>query len=114
MADGGGRIQIDTRELSPTEFSEIGSSVKKSGVFVFKPNVEKLTEEEKKVIEGYGNTSDFGKGKKSKAQVFRHVLYRVYEQDKEGFKTQEEHYNHYMDTIISHFKNKLEKPLTSN
>ena len=110
MADGGGRIQLDTRELTPEEFSQVGSVNKKSGVMVFKPDVEKLSDEELEAIKAHEGTTGLGdKKKKSKSQVFRAVLYRLYEQEPEGFGTAQLHYEHYMDTIIDHFKKKLDK-----
>ena len=37
MADGSGRVTLDTQELTPNQFAEIGKINKKQGVFVFKP-----------------------------------------------------------------------------
>lgn len=109
MADGGGRIQLDTRELTPEEFSQVGSVNKKSGVMVFKPDVEKLSDEELEAIKAHEGTTGLGdKKKKSKSQVFRAVLYRLYEQDDEGFSDEKAHYDHHMDQIINHFKKKLD------
>lgn len=45
---------------------------------------------------------------KSKSQQFRAVLFRLWEQESEGFETADKHYDSKMQTLIDHFKNKLE------
>lgn len=109
LADGSGRLQFDTRELTPDEFKEVGSINKKVGVLTFHPGRQELSEKEKDAIKEVNVGGALGdRKKKSKSQVLRQVLYRMWEKDDEGFKTQEDHYDHYLDQIIDHFKDKLE------
>ncbi|MCK5015697.1 MAG: hypothetical protein KAS32_01380 [Candidatus Peribacteraceae bacterium] len=107
MADGGTRIQMDTGELTPEVFAEIGKANKKMGAFVFKPDTESLSEEQLKEIKSY-DVSGLGDKKKSKSQRLRAVLFRMYEQDNEGFIESQDHYDYYLNTIINHFKKKLD------
>jgi len=51
--------------------------------------------------------ADFELEKKSNGQRLRNVLYKLYEQDKEGFLTFTKYYDHQMERLINHFKNKL-------
>jgi hypothetical protein len=46
--------------------------------------------------------------KKTKSQQLRAVLYRYWEQDKQGYESSDEHYNMMMDKYINHIKDKLE------
>lgn len=48
------------------------------------------------------------KEQRTKAQRLRAVLYRMWEQNNEGFKTSEQHYDYYMDKFINHAKGKLD------
>lgn len=110
LADGSGRLQFDTRELTPDEFREVGSINKKVGVLTFHPGREGLTEKELDAIKEVNLGGALGdRKKKSRSQVLRQILYRLWQQDNEGFKTQEEHYDFYLTQIIDHFKGKLEE-----
>lgn len=111
MADGGGRLQFDTPELSPEEFSEVGSVNKKSGIIVFKADVDKMTDEELDAIKNTEVNHGRGLGdkkKKSKSQVLRSVLYKNWEQDPEDFKTFDEYYNFHLDYLIEHYKKQID------
>lgn len=44
---------------------------------------------------------------KSPSKRMRNVLYRLWEQDKQGYEDPELHYRFQMEKIITHFKNKL-------
>ena len=44
---------------------------------------------------------------KSEAQMLRAVIYLNWKQNNEGFEDSEDHYKHTMQTIRTHFKNKL-------
>ena len=46
--------------------------------------------------------------KKTKSQQLRAVLYRIWEQDKQGYDKSDEHYNMMMDKLINHYKDKLD------
>lgn len=109
MADGSGRLQFDTQELTPEQFSQIGEINKKQGVLVFKPDVEEMPEEQLKEIREYKSSGLGDKKKRSKSQVLRAVLFKKWEKDGQGFKNQEDHYNHYMDQVITHFKGLIDE-----
>jgi len=52
--------------------------------------------------------ADFEIEKKSNGQRLRNVLYKLYEQDNEGFLTFVKYYDHKMEQLINHFKSKLD------
>lgn len=110
MADGGGRLQFDTPELTPDDGSKVMSNLRKTGVVIFKPGVQELSEEHLEAISDIDISSitEVQKSPKSLSQRFRAVLYRLWEQDNEGFVDSTDHYEHYMKRIIAHFKNKLD------
>jgi len=45
---------------------------------------------------------------KTKSQRLRATLFRMWEQNNEGFKTHEQHYDYHMERFINHVKSKLE------
>lgn len=107
MADGGGRLQFDTQELTPDQFSEVGKVNKQVGLLVFYPGrTNVLSPEEKdKVIEGA--SSGLGTNKKStksKSQQLRLQLLGWFEDDNQGFEEFEDFYEHFMDKFIAHVK----------
>ncbi len=110
MADGSGRITVDTQELTPKQFSEIGKINKKQGVFVFKPEVEAMSEEELQAIEDVEMESSPLKDrkKKSKSQTLRSTLFLNWQQDNEGYDNFTEFYNYHLDYLIGHYKELLD------
>lgn len=114
MADGSGRLVFDTQELSPNEFSNVGECNKKAGIIAFYPGRENpLSQEEIEVLESAaaGGLSTKKKAAKSnsKSKRLRAVFYRMWEQDDEGFKSADVHYDFWMEKLINHFKGMLDE-----
>ena len=52
--------------------------------------------------------ADFEIERKSNGQRLRNILYKLWENDKDGFLTFTKYYDHKMEQLINHFKSKLE------
>lgn len=98
------KIIFETQELSPSEMGNIQGALQKVGFMAFKPDPFK--ENEKKLLDSleveYNDTS------KTPAQRLRGVLFRNFEKDPEGYKTFPSYYENKMETLINHFKGKLD------
>jgi hypothetical protein len=98
------KITFETNEPTPEQLSGIALSIQRFGYLAFKE--EPFKEKEKQMIESlkanYEDTS------KTPAQRLRAVLYRLWEKNNDGFKNSVDHYNSKMETLIEHFKTKLD------
>lgn len=96
-------LSFATQEITDNELLKIHNSVDKFGVLYFAEK-QVLTETEIKEIEDANIKNENGK---SKSQQLRHVLYRLWEQEgnNEMFT---DYYAGKMNTLIEHFKDKLE------
>lgn len=104
MVDRGIKVTFTTGELSPEQVANIQYSFQKAGFLAFSPDpfaTHQLEEIDKLKVE----FSDTGK---PPSQRLRAVLYRLYEQNQEGYKTFQDFYNSKMEVLIEHFKGKLE------
>lgn len=104
LKDGGLKISFETGELTPEQVANIQYSFNKAGFLAFSPDpfaTHELEEIDKLKVE----FSDTGK---PPSQRLRAVLYRLFEQKPEGYKTFNDFYNSKMETLIEHFKGKLE------
>jgi hypothetical protein len=97
-------IVIGTNELTPNLAGQL-FSLQNSFVYCALKE-EEFVSKEKEVMEDL--KADFELDKKSNGQRLRNVLYKNYEQDKEGFTTFVKYYDNKMETLITHFKKKLE------
>jgi len=103
LRDRGFKVTFETGELSPEQVANIHYASSKVGWLAFAPDpfaTAELDELDKIKVE----FNDMGK---PPSQRLRAVLYRMYEQKPEGYKTFIDFYNAKMETIIEHFKNKL-------
>ena len=104
MQDRGIKITFVTGELSPEQVANIQYSFQKAGFLAFSPDpfaTHQLEEIDKLKVE-------FNDTGKPPSQRLRGVLYRLYEQNQEGYKTFVDFYNSKMEVLIEHFKGKLE------
>jgi hypothetical protein len=94
------RLRIDTQEnLNPESMSVLLSNYNKLGWFTF--NVHQIEADD--IV----NLPPLKKSEgKSKAQIMRGVLYRVWERDNEGMEDFELYYDVKMDKFINHLKDK--------
>jgi len=97
-------IVIGTNELTPEQAGQI-FSLQNSFVYCALKE-EEFASKEKEVLDEL--KADFEIEKKSNGQRLRNVLYKLWEQDKEGFLTFAKFYDHKMEQLINHFKTKLD------
>ncbi len=98
------KLTFETNELTPEQFSAIGESLQNFGYLAFKKDAFK--QKEKDMIQRL--EADYEDKGKSKAQRLRNVLYCNWQRDNEGYKVPDDHYNHHMERMIAHWKNKLD------
>ena len=67
---------------------------------------DQFKKKEQAVIDSLQSEFDFSD--KPPSQRLRAVLYRMWEQDNEGFKDSNLHYIYHMNKVIEHFKSKLD------
>ena len=103
MKDKGFKITFETGELSPEQVANIHYGSTKVGWLAFAPDPFATHE-----LEEIDNTKvEFEDGGKPASQRMRAVLYRLYEQNDEGYKTFNDYYSSKMEQFIVHLKAKL-------
>lgn len=104
LADRSLRLTFETSELSPEQMANVHYSLNKVGFLAFAPDpfaTAELDEIDKLKVE----FTDTGK---PPSQRLRAVLYRLWEQKPEGYKTFNDFYVSKMETFIEHLKGRLE------
>lgn len=96
-------IRLSTQELPPAKMAELMALNNKFAFCAIKP--EKFSHADESVLKEL--KADYQDSGKSPGQRLRGVLYKNYEQDKEGFTSFTLYYDHHMERIINHFKSKL-------
>lgn len=103
MSDRGIKVTFVTGELSPEQVANIQYSFQKAGFLAFAPDpfaTHELEEIDKLKVE-------FNDTGKPPSQRLRAVLFRLFEQNLEGYKTFQDFYASKMEVLIEHFKSKL-------
>ena len=103
LKDGTLKISFETQELTPEMMANIHYSLNKFGFVAFAPNA-LATQEMEEIDKLKVEYSDTGK---PPSQRLRAVLFLLWKQDPEGYKTSNDHYISKMETLIEHFKGKL-------
>ncbi len=98
------KIVFESLEPTPEQLTGIALNQQQFGYLAFK--IDKFKTIEKDVINKL--ESEYQDTGKSKAQRLRAVLYRYFEQEPKGYEVFDDFYNHYMEKLINHYKNKLE------
>lgn len=99
----GERLTFVTDRLTDEQILIIRALHKDSyGFLMFKGAV--ISDEEKDLLDNV----DADMTNKTPSQRFRAVLYRNWEQDKKGYDKFKDYYSYSMETIITHYKNKLD------
>lgn len=94
------KITFETNEPTPDQLKDIGISVQKFGYLAF--NVGEEEGQLQKIMEQIPKTDlEFGK---TKGQRLRGVLYKLFEQDGEGYDVFDDYYAAKMEKIINHYK----------
>lgn len=98
------KLVFETNEPTPEQIVEVARLSQSFGFLAFKKD--DFKQDEKETLEGL--ESDYEDKGKSKSQRLRGVMYRSFEQKNEGFNTFSEYYASKMETLINHFKGKLD------
>ena len=103
LKDKSKKLIFQTNEISPEQASELQVCVQQFVYISIK--LEPFSKDQIDVITNLKtNFDDFGK---THGQRLRAVLYRLWQQDNEGYKDFNLYYAFKMDTLINHFKSKL-------
>ena len=97
------KLTFGTNELSPAQASELFTIANQFGYLAFKD--EDFKREELDAVESL--KSELEDTLKKPSQRLRGVLFRLFEQDNDGFKTFSKYYDSKMEQLINHFKSKL-------
>jgi len=103
LKDGTIKITLETNEITPADFGVLYSYRNKYGFFAFKPE---LFDEKQKQILCNLKVTDFD-NVKSPSKRMRDVLFRLWEQDNEGFNDPNLYYINKTEKIIEHLKSKF-------
>lgn len=103
MPDKGLRLTFETREMTPEMSANIQISFQKAGFLAFAPDpfaTQEMEEIDKLKV-------DFDDMQKSPGQRLRAVLFLLWKQTPEGYKSSNDHYIYFMEKIIEFYKGKL-------
>lgn len=98
------KITFETNEPTPEQLTGVALNIQRFGYLAFKE--EMFKDKEKEMLEGL--KADYEEHGKTPGQRLRAVLYRLWEKDNEGFKNSLDFYNSKMESLIEHFKTKLD------
>ncbi len=102
-ADRSWKIVMGTQEMAPADVATLASMQNQVAFVAINPDP--FTSEQKEVIENTkAELSDTGKTHSAR---LRGVIYRLWEQDNEGYKEFHDYYIVKMERIISHYRSKL-------
>lgn len=103
-ADGTVKITIGTQELSQGKAGELFALTRKIAMIYISP---KETVDQKEIDQVDKIDPDFT-NTKTQSQRLRAVLFKMWDQNTEGFKDFDTFYKSKTDVIIEHFKSKLQ------
>lgn len=101
LVDGSVSLSLNTQELSPGKVAELFALRKMICYTYF--SAKQIQSTEKTIIDSMEPEM---KGK-TPAQRLRNVLFRMWEQDSEGYKDSDSHYRAKMESIIETYKGNL-------
>ena len=97
------KLVFETSEVAPDRMADIHYGLDKAGWLVFAPDpftTEQMNELNNLKVE-YTDTG------KPPSQRLRAIMFLLWKQEPEGYKTALDHYNAKMEQLIEHFKSKL-------
>jgi len=103
MADRSIRLTFDTQEATPELMSNIQNSFQKTCVLAV--SADNFTSDYLKEMENI--KVDYNDGTKSPAQRLRGCLFRLWEQNPQGYKIFNDYYNGQMELLINRLKDQL-------
>jgi len=98
------KISFETSEPTPDQALAIHNCLLKAGYLAFRE--EPFRSEELKQLNEL--KSDFELVGKSPGQRLRGVLYKLFEQHPEGFKSFQKYYEYKMEKVIEHYKGRID------
>jgi hypothetical protein len=98
------KLSFETSELTPEKMADIHYSLNKVGWLAFAPDP--FTTKEMSELDDL--KVEYDDAGKPPSQRLRGVLYRLWEQTPEGYKTFNDYYGSKMEVLINHFKDKLD------
>jgi hypothetical protein len=98
------KLTFETGEPTPEQMVGLQYSLQTFGWIAFKPD--EFKEKEREMLDGL--KSDFDDKTKSKAQRLRAVIFKYWEQGHQGYEEFNYFYDHLMEKIITHYKDKLD------
>lgn len=101
--DGGIILRVETTSLTPAEKADLGAIGGDPLYVAFKK--ERFASDEKEIMGGLKADKPVGK---SKSQVLRSALFRLWERRSEGFVTFDEYYEFMMNRYIDRVKEELD------
>ena len=103
LADRTLRLTFDTQEPTPETTSKIQACLQMPGFMAFKPDeyLQRELEEIEKV------KLELDDRRKSQSWRIRATLYKLWEQNQEGFDSFEYYYKHQTEKYITHLQSKL-------
>lgn len=96
------KITLGTQEISPSNAGELFSLLNALAVCYISPK--SVSQQEVDQVDKL----DPDMGGKTQSQRLRNVLYKLYEQNPEGFKEFNTYYHSKMELIVEHYKSKIE------
>lgn len=97
-------MYLKLTSLHLSNFLGVATNTQQFGFLAFKQDAFKQSEKDVlKTLEG-----EYHETGKTKAQRLRGVLFRCFEQDNKGYEVFDDYYNYQMETLINHFKGKLD------
>lgn len=103
-ADGSIKIVLGTQIITPEKVGQLFELRSKLGYVALK-NAEFQPDEIQALTDIDEDLQDWGK---SKSQIQRNVLFKLFMQKPEGYQDFNQYYNAKMDIIINHYKSKIE------
>ena len=99
------KLVFETNELTPETMANIHYSLYKVGFLAFAPDP--FTTQELREIDNL--KVDYNDTGKTPSQRLRAVMFLLWKQNPEGYKTSNDYYTSQMEVLINHFKSKLEQ-----
>lgn len=106
LSDRSVNLTFNTAEQSPQSIMEIDSLLQSHGVLYYR-SVDRLTKSEIEELDKFD--TDLYEQNKSQSQRLKNVLYRLFEQNNNGYADFKDFYKFETEKIINHYKNKLDQ-----
>lgn len=103
LKDRSVKVVFETGELAPSQAGDIQANILKAGFLAFKSDP--FTDKEKELLSSLETEYPDGK---TPSQRQRNYLFRIWENNQEGFETFTQYYEYRMEKILKQLKNELD------